>query len=121
MYMVHITGRQIAVTELLQMNLTMMDGNSVEDQVRSLWTDALDPLFWPAARRGVESAWTTHVPFAHWLVAAHRPRSIVELGTHNGVSYAAFCEAVQRTRIDCRSLAVDTWQGDEHAGFYGAE
>ena len=70
---------------------------------------------------GVESAWYGHVPFAHWLVAAHRPASIVELGAHNGVSYAAFCEAVLREQIDARCLAVDTWQGDRHAGFYGAE
>jgi hypothetical protein len=77
-----------------------------------------DPLFWPNARLGVESAWTAHVPFAHWLVAAHRPRGIVELGTHNGVSYLAFCEAVQRVRLDCRCFAVDTWMGDEHAGYY---
>jgi glycosyltransferase involved in cell wall biosynthesis len=67
------------------------------------------------------SAWYGHVPFAHWLVAAHRPASIVELGAHNGVSYAAFCEAVLREQIDTRCLAVDTWQGDKHAGFYGEE
>jgi len=43
---------------------------------------------------------------------------IVELGTHNGVSYAAFCEAMQRAAIDGRCVAIDTWQGDEHAGRY---
>lgn len=79
----------------------------------------LAPLFWRPSRLGVESAWYGHVPFAHWLVAAHRPRSIVELGTHNGVSYAAFCEAVLREGLDTRCLAIDSWQGDEHAGFYG--
>ncbi len=91
------------------------------DLVRPLWTEALDPLFWPASRAGTPSAWVTHVPFAHWIVAAARPRSIVELGAYNGVSYSAFCEAVQRAKLDCRCLAVDTWQGDEHAGFYGEE
>ena len=96
-----------------------LTANLEPDLLRPLWTPALDPLFWPASRAGVESAWTAHVPFAHYIVTAHRPSMIVELGTHNGVSYAAFCEAVQRTRLDCRCLAVDTWQGDEHAGFYG--
>ena len=55
---------------------------------------ALDPLFLRPALVGVPSAWYGHVPFAHWLVAAARPRLVVELGTHHGVSYAAFCEAV---------------------------
>ena len=86
--------------------------------MHELTAPALAPLFWPLARTGVESAWITHVPFAHWLVAAHRPRSIVELGTHSGVSFSAFCEAVQRAGLDCRCLAVDTWAGDEHAGLY---
>ncbi len=89
--------------------------------LHALLEPELDPLFWPLSRWGVESAWMAHVPFAHWLVAAHRPSTVVELGTHNGVSYSAFCEAVQRTRIDCRCLAVDTWAGDEHAGFYGED
>jgi glycosyltransferase involved in cell wall biosynthesis len=89
--------------------------------IEALSDPALAPLFWPPARLGVLSAWYGHVPFAHWLVGAHRPASIVELGTHWGVSYAAFCEAVVREQLDCRCLAVDTWQGDEHAGFYGAD
>src|SRR5438045_2700612 len=42
------------------------------------------------------SAWLEHVPFAYWLVKALRPRCFVELGTHWGVSYAAFCQAVER-------------------------
>ena len=93
----------------------------LEDQLSQLWTGELDPLFWPASRAGIESAWVVHIPFAHWIVTVHRPRFIVELGTHNGVSYSAFCEAVQRAKLDCRCVAVDTWQGDEHAGFYGEE
>ncbi len=90
-------------------------------RIAPLLNPALDPLFWPASRSRVESAWAGHVPFAHWLVAAERPRCIVELGTHHGVSYSAFCEAVQREMLDCRCLAVDTWEGDAHAGFYGGE
>ena len=79
----------------------------------------LDPLFRRPTRAGTESAWIAHVPFALWLIPALRPRLLVELGTHNGVSYSAFCDAVATAQLDTRCFAVDTWEGDEHAGFYG--
>ena len=98
-----------------------MDVEAASVALDALTHEAIAPLFWRPSRLGVESAWYGHVPFAHWIVTAHRPASIVELGTHNGVSYAAFCEAVLRERIDARAIAVDTWKGDEHAGFYGED
>jgi tetratricopeptide (TPR) repeat protein len=67
------------------------------------------------------SAWIEHLPFMFWMVGALRPASFVELGTHNGASYCAACEAVRSLRLDCRCYAIDTWKGDEHAGFYGDE
>jgi glycosyltransferase involved in cell wall biosynthesis len=88
------------------------------NRLAPLLSEALDPLFWRPSRLGVESAWTGHVPFAHWIVAAARPRVLVELGTHRGVSYTAFCDAVLAAGLDTRCFAVDTWEGDAHAGFY---
>ncbi len=82
---------------------------------------ALDSLFLRPGRTGVASAWYGHVPFAHWLVAAARPHLLVELGTHNGVSYSAFCAAAAQAGSGTRCYAVDTWRGDEHAGQYGDE
>ncbi|MEL6583956.1 MAG: class I SAM-dependent methyltransferase [Pseudomonadota bacterium] len=67
-----------------------------------------------------QSAWIEHIPFAFWLMEAQRPRVFVELGTHYGVSYFAFCQAAERVDIDVRCFAVDTWEGDEHAGKYDA-
>jgi glycosyltransferase involved in cell wall biosynthesis len=67
------------------------------------------------------SAWNEHVPFAMFLVDLARPRSIVELGTHVGVSYSAFCQAVSELGLQTTCRAVDTWQGDAHSGAYGKD
>lgn len=75
----------------------------------------LDPRSTP------HSAWLGHIPMAGWVVEAARPRLLVELGTHLGASYFAFCQAVQENGLDTRCYAVDTWQGDEHAGEYGED
>jgi len=69
--------------------------------------------------RKAPSAWIEHVPFAMLLIDLIRPHTLVELGTYLGTSYCAFCQAVQELDIDCLCYAVDTWQGDEHGGFYG--
>lgn len=76
--------------------------------------------FWVPAHF-VESAWLEHGPFAFWLIEALRPRNFVELGTHNGFSYLTICQAVQRLGLSTACYAVDSWAGDEHAGFYGEE
>src|SRR5271157_2237586 len=76
-------------------------------------------MFWkPDYPEGVVSSWIEHVPFAFWIVEAHRPHTVVELGTHFGMSYFSFCQAVERLELDARCFAVDTWKGDEHAGLY---
>lgn len=64
------------------------------------------------------SAWWQHVPIAHWLVDMIKPITIVELGSHYGVSLFAFCEAAERFSPKTFIYAVDTWEGDEHAGSY---
>jgi hypothetical protein len=79
-------------------------------------SDDLAPAFWTPELQTEESRWWPHVPFAFWLVAAARPRSLVELGTDRGVSYAAFCEAARRLELDARFFAVDNWVEDEKAG-----
>jgi hypothetical protein len=85
----------------------------------ALLPDHLAPAFWVPDRIGVLSAWWGHVPFGHWLVAAMRPGLVVELGTHTGVSYAAFCRAVAELSLPTHCVAVDTWHGDPQSGLYG--
>lgn len=86
--------------------------------VAAITDPMLDPLFWKAERVEQPSAWWMHVPFAHWVVAACKPKLFVELGTHTGVSYAAFCEAVRTSKCGARCYAIDTWEGDAHSGNY---
>jgi hypothetical protein len=78
-----------------------------------------DELFWEPIRLVPPEPWVGHIPFAFWLVKALRPEIFVELGTHSGNSFSAFCQAIAGFGIPGRAFAVDTWQGDEHAGSYG--
>ncbi len=75
---------------------------------------------WRPARIVEPLNWVEHIPFAFWLIGVLRPRSIVELGTHSGNSFFAFCEATARHGVPSHLTAIDTWQGDEHAGTYDA-
>ncbi len=67
------------------------------------------------------SAWFGHLPFSSWLIAELRPAIYVELGVHWGHSYFSFCKAIRESGCATKSYGVDTWQGDEHAGFYNDE
>ncbi len=67
------------------------------------------------------SPWAGHRNFGYDFVAFRRPKRLVELGTHFGCSFFAFLQAAKDLGLDTECWAVDTWQGDEHAGYYGNE
>lgn len=69
-------------------------------------------------RRMVFSTWVDHLPFAYDIVEAIKPRCLVELGVFNGLSYFAFCQAMQELGIQGQCYAVDTWEGEEHNTVY---
>ena len=70
-------------------------------------------------RYEAESSWWEHVPIAHLLTEQLKPKIIVELGSHYGVSLFSFCEAAETLGIETHIYGIDTWQGDEQAGYYG--
>jgi len=63
-------------------------------------------------------AWVGHIPFAFYLMKVQQPRVFVELGVHTGNSFAAFCQGSQLAGSRTSCFGVDTWRGDEHAGYY---
>jgi len=67
------------------------------------------------------TSWHEHIPFAFAIMQMQKPKTFVELGTHKGDSYCAFCQAVEALGLDTACYAVDTWEGDEQSGFYGPE
>jgi O-antigen biosynthesis protein len=79
------------------------------------------PVCLTLPQRIAVSAWIGHVPFGMYLIDVLRPRALAEVGTHYGVSYCAFCQAVRELDLDTRCYAIDSWQGDSQTGFYGPE
>ena len=67
------------------------------------------------------SAWWQHVPVAHWLIGRLKPETLVELGSHYGVSLFSFCEAAEALKTGTFCYGIDSWQGDQHSGSYGEE
>lgn len=67
------------------------------------------------------SPWAGHRHFGYDLMSFRKPKTLVELGTHFGCSFFAFLQAAKDLGLDTDVWAVDTWAGDEHAGYYGNE
>src|SRR3974390_1323055 len=118
---VSITQAQSCVSRLDSEPLYARMNSSQELSKLSQVVQALeigDEFFQEPRRLERPGPWTGHLPAAFWLIKAVRPQILVELGTHSGNSYSAFCQTIGLLGLPARAFAVDTWQGDEHAGFY---
>ncbi len=64
------------------------------------------------------SAWLGLEKMAYDIVIKYRPKVIVELGTHMGLSALAMGLALRDLGEGGRLYAIDCWEGDTQAGFY---
>jgi hypothetical protein len=69
----------------------------------------------------VFSAWSELITVLYALFTVLRPRRFVELGVHNGMSFFAACQVAEHLGLETECVAVDSWIGDEHAGFHDTE
>ncbi|MEP2027452.1 MAG: class I SAM-dependent methyltransferase [Paracoccaceae bacterium] len=67
------------------------------------------------------TAWGGHIPFMFALTETLRPRRFAELGSHYGASFFAACQIAKRLRLPTCAVAIDLWEGDPQAGYYGEE
>lgn len=65
--------------------------------------------------------WIGHIPFAFELIGRLRPRTLVELGTYSGSSFAAFCQATEACGAGTKCYGIDLWEGDIHMGSFDEE
>lgn len=77
-------------------------------------TTVFNPLDHPAilrtpARLSDAGGGQAHIPFLFFLISALRPRLLVELGTTDGDTYCALCQAVSEERLPTRCFAVADW------------
>ena len=66
-----------------------------------------------------DSAWNGLETLAYQIVKRHRPKVIVELGTHMGLSALSMGLALKDLGEGGRLFAIDSWEGDPQAGQYG--
>src|ERR1700730_13263670 len=69
----------------------------------------------------IDSDWIEHVPFAFWISSILKPHTIVELGTHHGCSYFAFCQAAKNLGLQSRCYAIDICKGDVYQSSNGED
>lgn len=69
----------------------------------------------------IQSAWHGLGSIGYELTAHLRPKHVVELGSFGGFSTCCLGLALRDHSPGATLRAVDTWQGDPHAGFYAED
>jgi glycosyltransferase involved in cell wall biosynthesis len=64
------------------------------------------PICFSYPLRLTATAEVAHVSFAMTIVDLLRPRTILELGTRDGVLYCAFCQAVRELKLEARCYGI---------------
>ena len=64
------------------------------------------------------SAWQGLQTLAYRIVLQHKPKVIVELGSHMGLSALAMALALKKLGEGGKLYAIDCWEGDIQAGEY---
>lgn len=65
--------------------------------------------------------WAGHKYFVYDLVKEMRPKKIAELGTFKGTSMFAMLQSISDNKYTTEFNAIDSWEGDKHAGYYEGE
>jgi hypothetical protein len=81
----------------------------------------LGELFELEAQIPSDSAWIGLGTIGYEIVSHFKPNKIVELGSHAGFSTFAMGLALRDMKTAGKIYAVDTWEVDEHSGFYADE
>ena len=63
-------------------------------------------------------SWSGHIPLAFFLIAALKPKQLVELGVFAGNSLFAFAQAARKIGHDIQISGIDAWESDPHSGGY---
>ena len=92
----------------------LLSGNFAEN-----YAALIEPLFClPASIRLSATGWAGHIPFLFVLFRALRPETYVELGVGMGGSLTAAATAAATYQTPTMLVGIDSWQGDEHSGYY---
>ena len=92
-----------------------MERNNILEHIKNLLyilRDAEENITIP----NKESAWFGHCLLSYLLIRAVQPKTLVELGTHNGISLASFLSFIKYLDLDCTCFGIDNWDGDKHTG-----